>query len=148
MRSSRWSRIRESRVRSLVAESRRATGRGTFVLPGAGGRDVVRSTRRASEARRSPRRRARGQSGALVLRGQPGVGKSALLDDAVEAAQGFTVARAVGVESEMELPFAALHQLFGSMVDRIERLPPPQAGALGVVFGLHTGDAPDRFIVG
>ncbi|MDQ1458910.1 MAG: hypothetical protein QOI08_394, partial [Actinomycetota bacterium] len=90
----------------------------------------------------------RGQSRALLLRGQAGVGKTALLDHGVDAAHGFAVKRAVGVESEMELPYAALHQLCGGMLDRIERLPPPQADALGVVFGLHVSESPDRFIVG
>jgi DNA-binding CsgD family transcriptional regulator len=90
----------------------------------------------------------RGQSRVLVVRGQAGVGKTALLDDAVDAAHGVAVARAAGVESEMELPFAALHQLCGRMLDRIERLPPAQAHALAVVFGVSVGDSPDRFIVG
>jgi hypothetical protein len=90
----------------------------------------------------------RGQSRALVLRGQAGVGKTALLDDAVDTAHGFAVECAAGVESEMELPYAALHQLCGRMLDRMTQLPPPQADALGVVFGLHAGDPPDRFLVG
>jgi len=90
----------------------------------------------------------RGQSRTLLLRGQAGVGKTALLDDAVDAAHEFASTRAAGVESEMEVPYAALHQLCGRMLDRIERLPPPQADALGVVFGLSSGESPDRFIVG
>src|SRR3954470_7099710 len=88
------------------------------------------------------------QSGVLVLRGEPGVGKSALLEYAIESASGFRLARAVGVESEMELPFAALQQLCGPMQDRLERLPGPQRDALGVAFGLSAGETPDRFLVG
>src|SRR4051812_3169033 len=90
----------------------------------------------------------RGESRALVLRGQAGVGKTALLDHVVDAARGFAVTRAAGVESEMELPYAALQQLCGRMLDRTERLAAPQADALGVVFGVHIGESPDRLIVG
>ena len=88
------------------------------------------------------------QSGVLVLRGEPGVGKSALLEYAIKSASGLRLTRAVGVESEMELPFAALQQLCGPMQDRLERLPGPQRDALGVAFGLTAGEAPDRFLVG
>ena len=89
-----------------------------------------------------------GRSGVLVVRGEPGVGKTALLDWAVESAAGLRVARVAGVESEMELAFAALHQLCAPMLDKLERLPDPQRTALGVAFGLNTGAAPDRFLVG
>src|SRR4051812_8568735 len=89
-----------------------------------------------------------GQSRTLVVRGQPGMGKTALLDYAADAASEFRMSRAAGVESEMELPFAALHQLCGRMVDRLERLPDPQADALSVAFGLRAGESPDRFLVG
>src|SRR4029450_164294 len=89
-----------------------------------------------------------GRSGVLVLRGEPGVGKTALVDHAVGAASGFRVARAVGVESEVELAFAALQQLCAPMLDRIERLPVPQREALGAAFGLSAGTAPERFLVG
>src|SRR5580693_3490020 len=89
-----------------------------------------------------------GRSRALVVRGEPGIGKTALLGYAAETAQDFQVARAVGVESEMELPFAALHQLCGPMLSRIGALPSPQRAALGVAFGLFSGGAPDRFLVG
>src|SRR4051812_31831902 len=89
-----------------------------------------------------------GHSRALVLRGEPGVGKSALLDYVVERASGFWVARASGVESEMELAFAGLHQLCGPMLDGLERLPGPQREALRVAFGLQAGEPPDRFLVG
>src|ERR1700722_19041000 len=89
-----------------------------------------------------------GRSGVLVMRGEPGVGKTALLDWAVEAAAGLRVARVAGVESEMELAFAALQQLYAPMLDKLESLPDPQRAALGVAFGLTTGAAPDRFLVG
>jgi DNA-binding CsgD family transcriptional regulator len=89
-----------------------------------------------------------GQSRVLVVSGEPGVGKSALLQSALESAPGFRVARAVGVESEMELAFAALQQLCAPMLDRLDRLPAPQQEALGVAFGLRRGNAPDRFLVG
>jgi DNA-binding CsgD family transcriptional regulator len=89
-----------------------------------------------------------GQSRVLVVSGEPGVGKTALLQSAIEAASGFRVARAVGVESEMELAFAALQQLCAPMLDRLDRLPAPQQEALGVAFGLRAGNAPDRFLVG
>ena len=89
-----------------------------------------------------------GRSGVLVMRGEPGVGKTALLDLAVESAAGLRVARVAGVESEMELAFAALQQLCAPMLDHLEGLPDPQREALGVAFGLTTGAAPDRFLVG
>ncbi|GLZ48854.1 LuxR family transcriptional regulator [Actinomycetospora sp. NBRC 106375] len=89
-----------------------------------------------------------GQSGVLVLRGAPGMGKTALLDHLCRHASGCRVARVAGVESEMELPFAGLHQLCAPFLDGLTRLPEPQADALGVAFGLRTGDTPDRLLVG
>src|SRR5262249_29014933 len=89
-----------------------------------------------------------GQSAVLSLVGPPGIGKTALLEYAIEAARGFRVARAVGVEWEMELPFAALQQLCAPMLDRLERLPGPQRNALGVAFGLSPGATRDPFLVG
>src|SRR5882724_6747474 len=89
-----------------------------------------------------------GRSRVLVLRGEPGIGKTALLGYAAETAQDFQVARAEGIESEMELPFAALHQLCGRMLGLLDRLPSPQRDALRVAFGLRAGGAPDRFLVG
>jgi predicted ATPase len=89
-----------------------------------------------------------GMGSALVLRGEPGVGKTALLECAIESASGFRIARAGGVESEMELAYAALHQVCAPTLDRLERLPGPQRDALGVAFGLRGGEAPDRFLVG
>ena len=84
----------------------------------------------------------------LVVRGEAGVGKSALLEYLAGAATGMRVARAGGVESEMELAFASLHQLCAPLLDRLEGLPVPQRDALGVAFGLREGGAPDRFMVG
>src|SRR5262245_23764323 len=89
-----------------------------------------------------------GPSRALVLRGEAGVGKSALLEYLARRAKGCVIARAAGVESEMELAFAGLHQLCGPFVDRLDRLPRPQHAALATAFGLREGDAPDRFLVG
>src|SRR5215469_12091940 len=88
-----------------------------------------------------------GRGRALVVRGEAGVGKSALLEYAAGAAADIRVARAAGVESEMELAFAGLHQLCAPLLDRLERLPAPQHDALGVAFGLREGDAPDRFLI-
>src|SRR5215469_7850266 len=89
-----------------------------------------------------------GQSRVLVLRGEAGVGKTALLDYLQEQASGFRVARAVGVESEMELAFAGLHQLCTPMLGNLPGPPGPQRDALGTVFGLSTGEAPDRLLAG
>ncbi len=89
-----------------------------------------------------------GQSRVLVVCGEPGVGKTALVESAINSASGFRVMRAVGVESEMELAFAALQQLCAPLLDRLDRLPAPQRDALGVAFGSRAGDAPDRFLVG
>jgi DNA-binding CsgD family transcriptional regulator/tetratricopeptide (TPR) repeat protein len=89
-----------------------------------------------------------GQSRVLVVCGEPGVGKTALVEFAIGSASGFRVARAVGVESEMELAFAALQQLCAPMLDHLDRLPAPQQEALGVAFGLRAGNAPDRFLLG
>ena len=89
-----------------------------------------------------------GRSRALVLRGEAGVGKSALLEYLAQHSPGCGVARAAGVESEMELAYAGLQQLCAPFLDRLERLPGPQRDALGTAFGLRDGDAPDRFLVG
>jgi len=80
-----------------------------------------------------------GESRALVLRGEPGVGKTALLDYAIGSAPDLRVLRAVGVESEMELAFASLQQLCAPMLDRLGRLPGPQQDALSVAFRLSAG---------
>ena len=89
-----------------------------------------------------------GQSQVLVLRGEAGFGKTALLEYLSERAAGCRLARAAGVESEMELAFAGLQQLCAPMLDRLEQLPGPQRDALGTAFGLRTGEPPDRFLVG
>jgi AAA ATPase domain len=91
-------------------------------------------------------RAARG--GVLVIHGEAGVGKTALLEYAVEAAPEFRIARTVGVEAEMELPFAVAQQLCAPFLDLTERLPQPQHDALDVAFGLSTGPAPNEFLVG
>ncbi|WP_433297615.1 helix-turn-helix transcriptional regulator [Pseudonocardia sp. CA-142604] len=89
-----------------------------------------------------------GESRALVVRGEPGVGKTALLEHLVERASGCRVARASGVQSEMELPFAGLHQLCAPMLDELAHLPGPQREALTITFGLSNGDPPGRLLVG
>ncbi|MEV1023257.1 AAA family ATPase [Streptomyces sp. NPDC050264] len=89
-----------------------------------------------------------GHSAVLVLRGEVGIGKTALLDHVRAGADGCRLARAVGIESEMELAFGGLHQLCAPFVDRIGSLPAPQRDALGTAFGLTAGAPPDRFLVG
>jgi DNA-binding CsgD family transcriptional regulator len=89
-----------------------------------------------------------GQSAVLVLRGEAGVGKSALLRDCAGRATGFRVSRVAGVESEMQLPYAGLHQLCRPMLDRLGTLPDAQQAALCVALGLSSAAAPDRFLVG
>ena len=82
------------------------------------------------------------------VRGEPGIGKTALLDYAIRSASDLTVILVAGMESERELPYAALHQLCAPILDRLDRLPGPQRNALAVTFGLSRGPAPDRFMVG
>ena len=91
-----------------------------------------------------------GNSAVLVVRGEPGIGKTVLLDYAASRASvsGFRVVRGWGVESEMELAFAGLHQLCVPLLGRLEQLPKPQRDALAVAFGVREGQAPDRFLVG
>jgi DNA-binding CsgD family transcriptional regulator len=89
-----------------------------------------------------------GESRALVVRGEAGVGKTALLDRLAESAAGCLVVRAAGVESEMELPFAGLHQLCASLLEFRSGLPEVQRDALVTAFGLGSGASPDRFLVG
>jgi DNA-binding CsgD family transcriptional regulator len=88
-----------------------------------------------------------GQSAVLVVRGEPGIGKTELLRQLSAEASGFWVARVAGVESEMELPFAGLYQLCAPMLGRLGSLPEPQRRGLSVAFGLAAGDSPDRFLV-
>src|SRR5271170_4239838 len=89
-----------------------------------------------------------GESRALVVSGEPGVGKTALLDYVAVQARGCRVARATGVQSEMELAFAGLHQLCAPMLDHLDCVPVPQRDALRTAFGIRAGPAPDRFLVG
>jgi len=89
-----------------------------------------------------------GHGGAVVLRGEAGIGKSALLEDLADQAQTFRICRAVGVESEMELAYAGLQQLCGPVIDRLADLPTLHRSALEKVFGLSTGSPPDRFLIG
>ncbi|MYS23326.1 regulatory protein, luxR family [Streptomyces sp. DvalAA-14] len=89
-----------------------------------------------------------GRSRVLVLRGEPGAGKTALLDYLVERAPGGRVTRTAGVEPESEIAYAALQQLCAPLMDRLERLPEPQRGALSVAFGLIPGDPPGALLVG
>jgi predicted ATPase len=88
-----------------------------------------------------------GESRVIVLRGDAGVGKSALITYLSARAAGWRVATVVGVESEMELAFSGVHQLCAPLLGYLERLPDPQRVALATVFGLHAGPAPDRFVV-
>src|SRR5262249_15320484 len=89
-----------------------------------------------------------GASSVLVIRGEPGVGKTALLEQLIASAPEFQVARAVGVEGEVDLPYAGLQQLCRSMTHRIDDLPDPQGEALRVAFGLASGEPAGRYIVG
>src|SRR3954463_9966700 len=89
-----------------------------------------------------------GTSGSLVLVAEPGGGKTALLDYLAGTASGCRVARASGVESEMELAFAGLHQLCAPFLTRLDRLPGPQRDSLCTAFGLSQGERPDRFLIG
>src|SRR3954454_13450626 len=89
-----------------------------------------------------------GDGQVLIVRGEAGIGKSALLDYLADQAEGCRVARAAGVESEMELPFAGLHQLCLPLLSLSDRLPGPQRAALEVAFGLSAGGPPDRFLIG
>jgi AAA ATPase domain len=88
-----------------------------------------------------------GQSAVLVVRGEPGIGKTALLGHLIGQASDFTVVRGAGVESEMELAFAGLHQLCAPMLGRLGSLAEPQRRGLSVAFGLAAGHNPDRFLV-
>src|SRR5207248_6441971 len=91
-------------------------------------------------------RTGRGQ--VLVLRGEAGIGKTALLEYAREAASAFRIARAAGVESEQVMAYAGLHQLCAPFLDRLDRLPEPQRDALATAFGLSAGARPTRFLIG
>src|SRR5580693_3711759 len=89
-----------------------------------------------------------GRGGVLMMYGEAGVGKTALLHYAAAAGREFRIVQTSGVEAEMELPFAAVQQLCSPFFELMERLPQPQHDALGVAFGLSTGPAPNPFLVG
>jgi hypothetical protein len=89
-----------------------------------------------------------GVSGALVIHGEPGIGKTALLEYAAEQARGMRVLRGAGIESEAELPFAGVHLLLRSELGRLDALPGPQRRALSGAFGLDAGVSGDRFMIG
>src|ERR1700750_778086 len=89
-----------------------------------------------------------GESEVLVIRGEAGIGQTAMLRYTARKASGFRVAEVSGVEAEMELPFAATHQLCATMLDRLDALPGPQQDALRVALGLAAGEVPARFWVG
>jgi DNA-binding CsgD family transcriptional regulator len=89
-----------------------------------------------------------GRSGSLVVRGQPGIGKSAILGYAAKSAEGFRVLQVTGIESEMDFAFAALQQICAPLTDHLGQLPGPQADALRVAFGLSRSGPPDRFLIG
>jgi DNA-binding CsgD family transcriptional regulator len=109
---------------------------------------VLRGRRNECEVLDRQLQRVRaGQSSVQVLRGEAGVGKTALLEYVAERASECRIARVAGVESEMELAFAGLHQLCAPMLDGLDGLPGPQANALRAAFGLQDGAAPDRFLV-
>ena len=118
----------------------RSTGDGGNLLVGRRA-ETARLDRLLADARS-------GTSAAVVVRGEAGVGKTALLDYVLGQAAGCRVVRSSGVESEMELPFAGLHQLCAPFLDHLERLPRPQREALATAFGLRSGAPPDRFLVG
>src|SRR5689334_14465152 len=89
-----------------------------------------------------------GRSGVLVVRGEAGIGKTELLNHLLDRATGCRVVRAAGVQSEMELSYAGLHQICAPLLSHLDDLPEPQRNALRTVFGMQVGDAPDRFLVG
>ena len=88
-----------------------------------------------------------GQSSVLVVRGEAGIGKTSLLEYLAGSASGCRIARAAGVQSEMELPFSGLHQLCAPMLGELDTLPEPQQDALRVAFGMQRGEAPERFLL-
>jgi DNA-binding CsgD family transcriptional regulator len=111
------------------------------------GQDLLRARERETIGALLDATRA-GHGQAIVVRGQGGIGKTTLLEFAVQSASGFQVARIDGIESERELGFAGLHRLCARMSARLDQLPAPQREALGTVFGVRAGGAPDRFVVG
>src|SRR5215212_2405148 len=110
------------------------------------GRLLGRSGEREALDRLLERARG-GRSAVLVIRGEAGIGKTALMRHAAGRAFGYRIADIAGVQSERELPFAALNQLCVPLLDRLDALPTPQQDALRVALGLSSGNAPDRFLV-
>jgi DNA-binding CsgD family transcriptional regulator len=143
--------MRDVQIRSDAEEPHRAEGfatAGPVLVPGVSGqvlRGRARECARLDELLSALRR---GESGALVLRVEAGMGKTALLDYASRTCDWCRAIGAGGVESELELPFAALHQLCMPLLDGLERLPVQQREALRTAFGLTSGRRPDRFLVG
>jgi predicted ATPase len=90
----------------------------------------------------------KGEGGAIVFHGEPGIGKTALIEEAVSQASEFSVLRTVGHEAEMELPYACLQEFFRSETEEIEQLPHPQRRAIKIALGRITGNVPDRLLVG
>jgi hypothetical protein len=88
-----------------------------------------------------------GHSSVLLLRGEPGIGKSALLQYLVERGSGLTLLRCAGVQSQMELAFSGLYELCSPILDGLDSLPTPQSDALGIALGLTAGESPDKFLV-
>jgi DNA-binding CsgD family transcriptional regulator len=150
--------------RPLVTNATPGIGRAVALQLAPGGAETVEEIPAGGKGRPRARLRGRrreqeqlgqlvtgirsGRSGALVVRGEAGIGKTALLEYLIEQASGCVVARATGVQADMELPFAGLQQLFGSMLGSLERLPDPQRDAVEVALGLRSGPAPDRYVVG
>lgn len=126
----------------MTAVQDRGTQGGSRPVGMVGRRDEREALDRLLDGARS------GRSGVLVLRGEAGVGKTALLEYLAERASGCELARATGVQADTELAFAGLQQMFASLLGTLERLPDPQSEALAVAFGLRRGPAPDRFLVG
>lgn len=142
-------------VRDLLLDQESGFGRAVSTLPDHG-RPVAAATDHKLRGRRKERDvlegivagvRA-GRSSTLVVRGDQGIGKSALLDYLVDCASGCQIARAAGVESETDLMFAGLHQLCAPFLDRVGRLARPQRDAINAAFGCHDHARPDRFLVG
>ena len=113
------------------------------------GADVLAGRKRECEFLYGLLSRVRsGSSASLLVRGEAGIGKTALIDDAIASASDLRVERAVGVEAAMELAFAGLQQLCGQMLDRLDHLPEQQRDALRTIFGMTAGPPPDRLLVG
>ena len=123
----------------MMSARPRPRGRGVNLTDRRAERDVLDRLLDAVQA---------GESRVLVLRGDPGVGKTALLEYLVGRASRCRVARAAGVQSEMELAFAGLHQLCAPMLEHLDSLPPPQQDALRPNTVRSAGPPPDRFLVG